>query len=349
MSNIESTNKILQSDLETIANKMDFSKLKNSTVLVTGATGLIGSQIVLLLLYLNRVKNLSVKVVAMGRNLERLKEKFAQVSDRENLEFLVTDVINKVRYNGSIDYIIHGAGVTQSKKFVEFPVNTILTTMEGTKNLLEFAIEKEVKGFVFLSSMEVFGKIKDDKKLTESDYGYIDILNLRSSYPESKRMAECLCNAYAHQYILPVKIARLAQTVGAGFKYDDNRMAVQFARAAIEKENIVLLTDGKSKFCPIYITDVICGIFTILFEGKQGEAYTVANSSAFASVKEIADMVAKDISKNQIKVEIKDNNTGIYPPSFSMNLDTSKLEALGWKADVSLKEMYVRLIESLKK
>jgi len=349
MSNFESINKILQQDLEIMSEKMDFSKLSNSTVLVTGATGLIGSQIVLLLLYLNRIKNYSIKIIAMGRSLERLQKKFSQVLDRSNLKLLEADVQNVLNFDGDVDYIIHGASVTASKTFVEKPVDTILTAIDGTRNMLDFAKEKNVKGFVYLSSMEVFGTVEGEPKLSESDYGYIDILSARSSYPESKRMCECLCASYAKQFNLPVKIARLAQTVGPGFKYDDNRMVVQFAKSVIENKDIVLLTEGKSKFCPIYTSDEICGIFTILLKGLSGEAYTVANSSAYSSVREIAQMVASEISQNKIKVVIKNNNSGQYPPSFAMNLDTSKLKNLGWNADISLKEMYERLIESLKK
>ncbi|MBD5401524.1 NAD(P)-dependent oxidoreductase [bacterium] len=348
MCNLESSNKIVQEDLEKMSCKIDFSYLQNSTVLVTGATGLIGSQIVLLLLYLNRVKNYSIKVIAMGRSLERLQKKFSQVLDRNNFELLEADVQNTINYDGKVDYIIHGASVTASKSFIETPVDTILTAIDGTKNMLNFAKDKQVKGFVYLSSMEVFGTVDGEPKLSESDYGYIDILSARSSYPESKRMCECLCASYAKQFDLPVKIARLAQTVGPGFKYDDNRMVVQFAKSVIENKDIVLLTEGKSKFCPIYTSDEICGIFTILSKGKAGEAYTVANSSAFSSVREIAEMVSSEIAQNKIKVVIQNNNSGQYPPSFAMNLDTTKLQTIGWSADVSLKEMYERLIESLK-
>lgn len=348
MDNYESLDKILQEDLENISKNFEYSKLKNSNILITGATGLIGNQIVLELLYLNRVHNLSINVYAVGRNLERLKQKFSKVLNRKELHLIQGDVIDGITCEDNIDYIIHGASFTQSKSFVEKPVDTILTAVDGSKNMLKFAKDKNVKGFVYLSSMEVFGFSDSDKKLKEEDYGYIDILNLRSSYSESKRMVECLCKSFAKQYDMPIKIARLAQTVGPGFKYEDNRMVVQFAKAIIEKNDIELLTDGSSKFCPIYTSDEIAGIFTVLLYGISGEAYTIANSSAYSSVKDLAEMIAKNLANNEIKVVFRKCDTSKFPKSSKLNLDTSKLENLGWSAKVSLEQMYARLSESLK-
>lgn len=347
VNNVESSDYILQEDLENIAKNFDYKNFQNSNVLVTGATGLIGNQIVLELLYLNRVYNLSINVYAVGRSLERLEQKFSRVLDRKELHLIEGDVRCGINCEDNIDYIIHGASFTQSKSFVDNPVDTILTAVDGSKNMLEFAKDKNVKGFVYLSSMEVFGFNDSDKKLKEEDYGYIDILNLRSSYSESKRMVETLCLSYAKQYNIPVKIARLAQTVGPGFKYDDNRMVVQFAKSIIENNDIVLLTQGTSKFCPIYTSDEIAGIFTILFKGIAGEAYTVANSSAYSSVRDLAEMIANELAQGKIKVLFKQSDTNRYPKSSKLNLDTTKLENLGWSAKVSLMQMYDRLSKSL--
>lgn len=338
-------NKILQEDIELMAKQLDYNRLSNSTILITGASGLIGSQIILLLDYLNTTKNLKIKILALGRNLNKLQQKFSKV---QGIEYIEADVLNPIIYRNNIDYIIHCASVTQSQDFVLSPVNTILTTIEGTKNLLFMAKDKNIKGFVYLSSMEVFGQVTESKKLKETDLGYIDLTNIRSSYSESKRMAELLCLSFAKQYNLPIMIARLAQTIGPGFKYDDNRMSIQFAKAVIENHNIVLLTEGNSSFCSIYIRDAIMGIFTILLKGKTGDCYNVANSSTYVSVKDIASMIVNEIAHNKINIEYKLNKTDKYPPTFYLNLDTSKLNNLGWSAEVNLQEMYERLITSLK-
>lgn len=337
--------KILQEDIEILAKQLNYVRLRNSTILITGASGLIGSQIIMLLDYLNTTQNLKIKIIALGRNLNKLQQKFSKI---QNIDYIETDVLNPIIYKSNVDFIIHCASVTQSKDFIMSPVDTILTTIDGTKNLLSFAKDKNIKGFVYISSMEVFGQVSSSEKLKEPDLGYIDLTNVRSSYSESKRMAELLCLSYAQQYNLPIMIARLSQTVGPGFKYDDNRMSVQFARAVIENHNIKLFTEGKSSFCSIYTRDAISGILTILLNGKQGECYTVSNSATFASVKKIAELVSQLDLMNHIKVEINLCNSGMYPPEYNLNLDTSKLEALGWSPQVGLREMYERLIMSLK-
>ena len=122
-----------------------------------------------------------------------------------------------------------------------------MIAIKGTTNVLEFAKAKNVRSMVYISSMEAFG-ITDPKKnlINEKDLGYIDILNPRSSYSEGKRICECICAAYFSQYGIPVKIARLAQTFGAGVPDSDTRVFAQFAKSAINGEDIVLHTKGES-------------------------------------------------------------------------------------------------------
>jgi dTDP-glucose 4,6-dehydratase len=250
-----------------------------------------------------------------------------------------------------IDYIIHGASVTASRAFIENPVMTIDTAYMGTRAILDFAKESQIKGLVYLSSMEVFG-FPDNRlvDLKENDYGYIDILNPRSSYSESKRMCECLCACYAQEYGLPVKIARLTHVVGAGINYYDTRVAAQFARSVIENKDIVLKTHGKTLRPLVYTRDVITGIFTILLEGLNGQAYTVANKTTAVSIREIAEMVVDKIANKRIKVVYDINIPAEYAPNIDLrlNLNVSQLESLMWRAEVGLEDSYRRMIESMR-
>jgi dTDP-glucose 4,6-dehydratase len=267
------------------------------------------------------------------------------------IQFIKNDVTEKIKIKNSIDYIIHGASITASKIFVDNPVETIDIAVNGTRNMLEFAKEKKVKGFVYLSSMEVFG-VTDDrlKEIKENDYGYIDILNPRSSYSESKRICECMCACFAHEYALPVKIARLTQTLGVGVDYNDSRVAAQFARSVIENKDIVLNTEGKTLRPILYTRDAITGIIAVLLKGKNGEAYTIANKSTAISIRETAEMVAQKIANNSIKVIFNINIPSEYVPNLNLNLNlnTDKIESLGWKAEIGLEEAYRRMIKSMK-
>ena len=316
---------------------------KNSTIMITGATGLIGEQIVKSILLANEEKNTNIKILALVRNKKKALDKF---SKNKNLKFIIQDISKSVKYNGDADFIIHTANSTSSKDFVEKPVETIDSIMTGTTNILEFGKSKNIKGMVYLSSMEVFGKTDFERvePLKENDYGYIDILNTRSSYPEGKRLAETLCHSYFKEYNVPVKIARLVQTIGAGVDYNDNRVFAQFARNIVEKKNIVLKTTGESARSYCYVTDTITALFILLEKGNNGEIYNVANENTNCSIKELAYMLANRYQDSKVAFQLDDK---LYPPATKLFVDTTKLKKLNWSAKIDLEEMFDRLVKNL--
>ena len=348
---IESFNdKVLQNDFDEVAeSNIPFAELDGKTVFVTGATGLIGSQYIKSIACYNRKKGTDIKIIAFVRSREKAEKVFGKIP---NIEIVTGDINNKIEYDGQVDYIIHGASATSSKYFVEHPVETIKTAIDGTTSILEFAKEKKIDGFVYLSSLEVYGTPNADAEtIKENDYGYIDQLSVRSSYSEGKRMVECLCCSYASEYGVPVKIARLSQTFGAGVDYNDGRVFAEFARCAIEKKDIVLHTQGNTVRTYCYTTDAISAITYILLKGGIGEAYNVTNMNTACSIKEMAQLVWDIFKESEIKVVIdipKDVASFGYNPEMVIRLDSTKLEGLGWKASVSLEEMFRRLVESMK-
>lgn len=345
-------NKILQEDLEAvIAGNCPVEKLKDKTVFVTGATGLIGSQIVKALACANRVKGTDIKILAFARSEEKAKKVFGRLLERGDVIAVLGDVNQPFSVEEKVDYIIHGASPTSSKYFVINPVETIMTAIEGTRNILEFAREKKVSGMVYLSSLEVYGVPQtEDGVVTEKDYGYIDPLSVRSSYSEGKRMAECLCASYAQEYQVPVKVARLSQTFGAGVEYQDGRVFAEFARCAMEKRNIVLHTAGNTLRTYCYTSDAVSALLTILVKGEAGNAYNVTNKDTAVTIREMAQCVCDTFKESGITVEFdmpKDLASFGYNPEMVIRMDTKKLEELGWKAEVPLEEMFKRMIHSM--
>ena len=223
--------RILQEDLEFIvSSKLDWDLFSDSTVLISGANGFLPAYMVETLLYLNSKYRKNIKVLALVRNAEKAFEKFKHHKDRSDLEFLVQDVCTPIRSElTKIDYIIHAASQASPKYYGKDPIGTINANTIGTTNLLALAKEKSVKGFLFFSSGEVYGQVKDDQIPTkETDYGYLDPTNIRSCYGESKRMGENICISWFHQYGVPVKIIRPFHTYGPGMDLADGRVFADF-------------------------------------------------------------------------------------------------------------------------
>lgn len=342
---------IMQQDMEEIANSsIQVEQLAGKTVFVTGATGLIGSQVVKALACCNRIRHTNIKIIAYARNQAKAQKVFGGLLDRGDVTVQIGDVNETISVEGDIDYIIHGASATSSKYFVSNPVETILTAIHGTTNILEFAKDKQVKGMVYLSSLEVYGVIDTGKEfVSEQDYGYIDPLNVRSSYSEGKRMVECLCVSYAQEYKVPVRIARLSQTFGAGVEYQDGRVFAEFARSAMEQRDIVLHTEGKTVRSYCYTKDAVSALLYVMIAGETGQAYNVTNMQTAISIREMAELVCSIFPESGIKVVVdipQDLSSFGYNPEMVIKLDSTRLEALGWKATVGLEEMYKRMVSS---
>lgn len=343
---------VLQEDLERIAAAhLPFEEMKESCVLVTGATGLVGMSLVRALLCVNRLYGLHMRVMALVRNLEKAEGLYGDLLKRPDLTLVTGDVTEPVVIEGAVDYVLHCASVTASKVMVTKPVETLMTAVHGTNHLLALAVEKQVRSFVYVSSMEMYGAFTEPGRcVTEQELGYIDPLRVRSNYPESKRLCENLCVAYHSEYGVPVKIARLAQTFGAGILPGENRVFAQFARSALAGQDIVLHTRGLSEGNYCYTRDTVMGLLTILLRGTAGEAYNVTNPQTHTTIAAMAQMVCERLSDGRSRVvfDIPAENTYGYAADTKMKLSADKLMALGWKPEVGLEEAYRRLMDSMK-
>lgn len=330
---------------------IEWDKFRGKTIAVTGATGLVGKSVIYTLLEANEQYQLGCKIIAFVRNVEKAKHIYGDVDENE-LFFAKQDVQEPVPEEIVADYLIHGASVTASKMMVEQPVETIMTAIDGTRNMMEFAARCKMDGVVYLSSMEAYGTIDANHgEVKESDLGYVDLTNVRSSYPEGKRMAEVLCVSYAHEYDVNVKIARLAQTFGAGISKEENRVFAQFAKSILNGEDIVLHTKGDKANCYCYTSDAVAGLLILLTKGEKGQAYNIANMETFCSIKEMAEIFLEfdETKKCLLRIEIPENLASLgYAPSSILKLNSDKLQALGWKPEKDMRDMAYRLIESMK-
>ncbi|OUO90976.1 NAD-dependent epimerase/dehydratase family protein [Cloacibacillus sp. An23] len=350
---LESSNPILQEDLENIVERSmpALEQMNGSTVLVTGATGLIGSLAVQALACANRVKKTNINILAFVRDEAKAEHVLGHIIHRPDVKLIIGNVNEKITIGQKVDFIIHGANPTDSKYFVTHPVETIKTILTGTESILELALQKKIKSMVYLSSMEVYGQFPNEvKNVTEDKLGYIDILDIRSSYSEGKRMAECMCASYAAEYGVHVKIARISRIIGPGIvDKNDNRILTQFARCVAEHRDIVLHSTGETLLNYCYTADALAAIFTLMVKGKDGEAYNVTNDKDVLSVKELAETLAGKYSDSGIKViyDIPDDASKYGYNKISTHiLSNNKVEALDYIFEINLANTFKRLIES---
>lgn len=363
----------MQAEIAEVAAAPDvpWGELNGLRVLVTGATGLLGSYCVRVLLERNRTFDAGITVLALVRDQAKAEAMFSDVvTDAADLglEFLVGDIASLPRIFAGAqacacsgagakaimcapDFVIHAACPTASKFFTEHPVETCEAIVGGTVDVLKLAHAWRLKSMVYLSSMEVYGDGNAtaglDNLLTEADTGFIDPLSVRSCYPEGKRMAEHYCVAYASEYDVPVKIARLAQTFGSGIPRDDKRIFAMIARNTMQGEDVVLKTTGASTRMYAYTADAVRALFTVLLKGENGRAYNVANPETYSSVREMAELVTDRFGGGASHVVIDVDPNAPYPPEHHLPLDVSALQALGWKPQVDLPGMFENLITYL--
>ena len=343
-------NNILKEDIQFFASRFALAtELEGKTIAVTGSTGLLGACMVHCLLALKAQRGVNLHIVAVARNMEKAVRLFGE--EREELSYYQYDFSSTEPFQlkRKVDYLFHFAAPTASKDFVEKPVETMNTVYMGMQNILNYAEQTKLESLVLASTLEVYGTITDDSTpLTEDKQGYLNPMATRSSYPLAKRAAEGLCHNYAVEKQVKVKVARLAQTFGAGVSTQDNRVFAQFARSVIHNEDIILHTTGELSRCYCYTTDAINAMLYILLKGEDGTAYNVANEATYISIRQMAELVAETFNPDHVHVVIEMQEGLGYSPTTKLRLDTQRIQSLGWTPYYNMKDMFGRLIASMK-
>lgn len=322
---------------EAIQNTCNFQELKGKSILITGASGLIGSFLIDMLLYANRYYDMNIKIFALGRSTSRLEKRFYKEVNNSNLTFIEQDIEDELTLNKSCDYIVHAAGNAHPGAFSEDPIGTVRSSVLGIQYLLEYAKVHKVKRVLFISSGEVYGQ-QMEEAIKEDFKGSIDPINIRSCYPLGKQVAENLCIAYYKQFELETIIARPCHIYGPTMMNIDNRATAEFIRAGIAEESIIMKSEGNQVRSYCYISDCAAALLTVLLCGKAGEAYNIAYSEAVCSIREFAMEVANTVNKAIVYNEMSDKEKINQTPITRAVLDASKLQALGWKGRININQ-----------
>ena len=331
---------IIQEDLQRMSEaKLPWRELHGKTVFVTGATGMLASYVTWLLLYLHEHAGINVSVVALCRNRQKAEQYFGSYVGKSYFRLLIQDVCNPIAYEGQVDYVFHLAGNASPHFINTDPVGIMKCNLQGTINVLELARHHDVKRVLFASTREVYGKNEDAEQLNESAFGTLDPLDDRSCYPESKRAAESLLKSYYLQYSVPFNTVRIAHSYGPTMNLEnDGRVMSDLLSDVVAGRDIVLKSSGEAIRAFLYVTDAVVGMFTVLFHGGTAKAYNLANETEPVSIKELAYILAALREDKTLQVVVSEEGQKGYCAYRRTGLDTSAIEQLGWKPQISLQE-----------
>ena len=331
---------LYQTQLRILADQsLPWDKLENKTVLLSGATGMIGKCIIDLLMLKNKLSGTNIRVVALSRNENVAKNRLSEYWRLPEFSYFSCDINKEIPECGRVDYIIHAASNTHPKQYSGDPIGTIEANVIGTKNLLDYAAVHHAERFCFLSSVEIYGENRGDvEKFKESYLGYLDCNMLRAGYPESKRVGEALCNAYGEACGMSYVIPRLSRLYGPTMFSSDSKAISQFIRKAAAGEDIVLKSAGNQKYSYTFVTDAVNAILQIMLSGANGEAYNVADEKSDIELRDLAAMLAEIAGKKVVFELPEERERKGYSTATKAMLDAGKLEALGWRAQVHLPE-----------
>lgn len=325
------------------------NELQGKTVLVTGATGLIGSHLV------GRLLNENVRVVAIGRSEEKLKTIFKDSLGNDHFHYVVGNIAEKIPDEvKSVDLIFHAASPISGQEIRNVPVDVIEANLSGTKSCLEYLrkqkSEKGVNGrLIVFSSVTVYGNNSgDDITVDETDTCIAEALEADTAvYSESKRMIEVISRAYFKQYDVDSVIVRIGYVYGFA-ESRPNTAFYEFINKAIRGEDIVLNNSGIARRDNIYVSDVVDALILLAAKGKAGEVYNISSfgeKGHFKAIDEIAEIISSSVNAQTGKnvQVIRRQSTDKRNPG--VLVDNHKLKSLGWELKMDINEGVMQIVQ----
>ena len=289
----------LKRDLEYTYNKLskeEIERLSNSSVMITGCAGFLGYYFVHFLYAYKEKLNLK-KVVCLDNFMLGYPKWLDKISEDERFAIkkfdIIKDKITDIEEAESIDYVIHMASIASPIFYRKYPIETLDANIWGLRSLLDFYCTKNIKGFLFFSSSELYGDPAPEVVPTSEEYyGYVCATGPRSCYDESKRFGETMCMLFAQKYNMPIGVVRPFNNYGPGMKINDKRVPADFAKNVLEGKDIVILSNGSPTRTFCYIADSIAGYLKIMLYGKY-DYFNIGIEKPEISIKQLADIYKK--------------------------------------------------------
>lgn len=342
-------NPVVQNDLKAVWHRIAPDSFQGKSVLITGANGLMATYLVYALAYAAEHLGLRIRIMAMSRHLLGLESRYALFLNKSWFKISEWDVADYLTRNCEVDYIFHLAGDSSPYHIATNPVEIIKANLLGTINVCEFAIKNNADKIVFASTREVYGAHEKRDILDETSFGVIDPLNARSCYPESKRGAESVLEAYRRQHGLDYAVARIAHCYGPGMKLEnDGRIMADVIAGALTGGVIRLRSDGRAlrSFC--YVTDAIVALLLIAVDNTGTRAFNLANETEEIAIADLARLFSDLYGGCEVVIENTSPDKDRYCDYKRVPLDCRRLEGIGWHPEVRLTDGLKRVIESLR-
>lgn len=317
----------------------DWGGLDGKTVLLSGASGMIGRLLTDAIMLRNRSVEKPCRLIALGRSREAAEKRFPLWMGSPDFTFLAHDICEPLpSLPWKPDYFIHAASTTHPLAYASEPINTILANILGTRNLLEAASEQKGSRFLLLSSVEVYGENRGDTEYFQEDYcGYLDCNTLRAGYPEGKRVSEAMCQAYIKEKGVDAVIIRLPRCYGPTMRMSDTKAIAQFIKKAVAGEDIVLKSKGDQFYSYAFTADAVLGLLYVLTGGTRGEAYNLADSGSDITLRELAELAAGTAGSKVVFELPSETEQAGYSTATRAVMRGDKLKALGWRPQYDIK------------
>lgn len=317
-----------------------WSRLEEKSMLISGATGLLGSLLIDAIMLWNQglPAEKRCRITALGRNQAAAEKRFSRWLPYKEFLFVSHDITKPLpEGTGAADFLIHAASPADPVAFVAEPINTVCANLIGTQSMLEYSQYKQDCRLLLCSSGEVYGENRGDTERFQEDYcGYLNCNTLRAGYPEGKRVSESLCQAYIEEKGTDAVIIRLPRCYGPTMRMTDSKALAQFIKKAIAGEDIVLKSEGKQLYSFLYAADAVSAMLWVLLQGKTGEAYNAADERSDITLWELANVIAAKAGTSVCYELPEESERKGYSTATKALLDGNKLKKLGWKAQHEL-------------
>lgn len=329
----------------------DWSAFDDKTFVISGATGMIGSLLIDMLMTRNErlAPEARCPVVAVSRSEKTARDRFGPWFGQREFQFLAHDVSKPMGDLPPADILIHAASTTHPVQYAAEPINTIFANIDGARNMLDVAGNKPGSRFLLLSSVEIYGENRGDVDYFDEGYcGYLDCNTLRAGYPEAKRVSEALCQAYAREKGTDTVILRLPRAYGPTMRMSDSKAVAQFIKKALAGEDIVLKSPGEQLYSYAFVGDAVLGMLYTLTRGERGQAYNLGDKGSDIKLKDLAALAAKNAGTRVVFQLPEESERAGYSTATKALLNADKLKALGWQAHYDIAQGIALTIEILR-